>query len=67
MPAGGWDARRKTSIETTYQLSFYKHYFSKISGISLEDIKTHFCLLKRTSEKNRIEIFESSCRQEKNK
>ena len=53
----GWDSRRKTEPMTTYQLTFYKHYFAKRHGIDPEDIETHFALLKRTTTKNRIEFF----------
>ena len=49
----GWDHRRKTEKMTTYQLTFYKHYFAKKHSIDPENIKTHFALLKRTAKKTR--------------
>ena len=52
----GWDARRKSDTMTTYQLSYYKHFYSEMSGIPVGDIDTHFVLLKRTNKKNIIEL-----------
>ena len=56
----GWDSRRKSDKMTTYQLSLYKHFFSKKHNIELKDISTHFALLKRTAKTNKAEIFEVS-------
>ena len=56
----GWDSRRKSDKITTYQLSLYKHFFSKKHNIDVKDITTHFALLKRTAKSNRVEIFEVS-------
>ena len=53
----GWDSKRKSEPMTTYQLTFYKHYFALKHGIDPDDIETHFALLKRTSKKNRVEFF----------
>ena len=53
----GWDARRKNDKMTTYQLAYYKHFFSKKHNIPLNDIETHFALLKRTAKKNNVELF----------
>jgi len=53
----GWDARRKAEPMTTYQLTFYKHYFAAKHGIDPSNIETHFALLKRTAKKDRIEFF----------
>ena len=53
----GWDFRRKTDRMMTYQLTFYKHFFSKKHNIDVDNIETHFALLKRTAKKNRVEIF----------
>jgi hypothetical protein len=53
----GWDSRRKAEPMTTYQLTFYKHYFAVKHNIDPENIETHFALLKRTSKKNRVEFF----------
>ena len=52
----GWDARRKQDTMTTYQLSYYKYFYSKMSGIPLDNLLTHFVLLKRTAKKNIIEM-----------
>jgi len=54
----GWDYRRKTDTMTTYQLSYYKHFYSKMSGIEFNNIDTHFVLMKRTAKKNIIELVE---------
>ena len=53
----GWDSKRKSEPMTTYQLTFYKHYFALKHGIDPGDIETHFALLKRTSKKNKVEFF----------
>ena len=53
----GWDSRRKTEPMTTYQLTFYKHYFAAKHGVDPENIETHFALLKRTAKSNRVEFF----------
>lgn len=56
----GWDMEKKSSPMTTYQLTYYKEFFAKKHNISLDDIETHFCLLKRTAKKNRVEFFRVS-------
>jgi ATP-dependent exoDNAse (exonuclease V) beta subunit len=53
----GWDSRRKSAPMTTYQLTYYKHYFAKKHNIDPSNIETHFALLKRTAKKERIEFF----------
>ncbi len=53
----GWNARRRTEPMTTYQLTFYKHFFARQHGIPPENIETHFALLKRTAKKERVEFF----------
>jgi len=53
----GWDSRKKTEPMTTYQLTFYKHYFAIKHGIKPENIETHFALLKRSASTNRVEFF----------
>ena len=53
----GWDARRKNEKMVTYQLAFYKHFFSKKHNIDPDNIETHFALLKRTAKSNKVEIF----------
>jgi|TARA_X000001388_G_scaffold41766_1_gene29386 ATP-dependent exoDNAse (exonuclease V) beta subunit len=53
----GWDSKKKTSPMTTYQLAYYKQYYSKKHNIDPLKIETHFALLKRTAKKNNVEIF----------
>ena len=53
----GWDAKRRNSPMTTYQLTLYKHYFARKMDIDPKSIETHFALLKRTSKKGRVEFF----------
>ena len=53
----GWNFKRKTDPMTTYQLTFYKHYFAKKHNIDLKNVETHFALLKRTAKKDHVEIF----------
>lgn len=53
----GWDTEKKTNPMTTYQLTYYKKFFAQKHNIPLEQIETHFCLLKRTVKKNRVEFF----------
>tara|TARA_B100001094_G_C18048741_1_gene728883 strand:- start:513 stop:1139 length:627 start_codon:yes stop_codon:yes gene_type:complete len=53
----GWDARRKSDPMMTYQLTFYKHYWSKKHSVDPSMIETHFALLKRTAKNDRVEIF----------
>ena len=57
----GWDSRRKTEKMTTYQLALYKYFWSKKHAVSLDNIETHFALLKRTAKKNKVEIFRVPC------
>tara|TARA_R100001594_G_scaffold150499_1_gene211988 strand:+ start:6312 stop:7082 length:771 start_codon:yes stop_codon:yes gene_type:complete len=53
----GWNFKRKTDPMTTYQLTFYKHYFAKKHNIDPKNIETYFALLKRTAKKDHVEIF----------
>ena len=53
----GWDSRRKTDRMTTYQLVYYKYFFSKKHNIDVKNIETYFALLKRTAKSNKAEIF----------
>jgi RecB family exonuclease len=53
----GWDAKRKNSPMTTYQLTLYKHFYAQKTGIDPQNIETHFALLKRTAKKDRVEFF----------
>ena len=53
----GWSRDKKSDPMTTYQLTFYKNYFSKKHNIQPKLIETHFVLLKRTAKKDNIEIL----------
>ena len=53
----GWDYRKRSDPMVTYQLTLYKHYFSKKHNIDPKNIETHFALLKRTAKKNNVELF----------
>jgi hypothetical protein len=53
----GWDAKRRNSPMTTYQLTLYKYFFARKMEIDPKDIETHFALLKRTSKKDKVEFF----------
>jgi len=53
----GWNFKRRTDPMTTYQLTFYKHYYAKKHNIDVKDVETHFALLKRTAKKDHVEIF----------
>ena len=53
----GWDARRRSDPLITYQLTLYKYYFSRKHNLDPKSIETHFALLKRTAQKDKVEIF----------
>lgn len=53
----GWNSQRKSDPMTTYQLTYYKHFYSKKHCVPLDNIETHFALLKRTAKKDLVEIF----------
>lgn len=53
----GWDAQKKSDAVTSYQLTFYKYFYSLKHNIDPKDIETHFGLLKRTAKSNKIELF----------
>lgn len=53
----GWNMQRKSDPMTTYQLTYYKHYYARKHGVDMKDIETHFGLLKRTAKKDQVEIF----------
>ena len=53
----GWDARKKADKVINYQLTLYKFFWAKKHDIPLEQVETHFGLLKRTAKKNNTEIF----------
>ena len=54
----GWDARKKADKMIVYQLILYKHFFCQKYKIDPNKVHTHFGLLKRTSKKNIVELFE---------
>jgi len=53
----GWNTQKKTDKIVNYQLTMYKHYFSKKHDIDPKNIETYFALLKRTAKNNNVEIF----------
>lgn len=59
--ASYWDLKKKTSKETTYQLTFYKHYYSKEMNIDPKLIDCYFILLKRTAKTNNVEFVPVTC------
>lgn len=52
----GWDTKKKSDPMTTYQLTYYKNYFSKKHNIDTKNIETYFVLLKRTAKKDNVEV-----------
>ena len=52
----GWSRDKKTDPMTTYQLTYYKNYYSKKHNINPENIETFFVLLKRTAKSNNVEF-----------
>jgi len=57
----GWDSKKKQDKYKRMQLALYKHFFHKLTGIPLEDIRCGFVLLKRTAKKgNHCELIEVS-------
>jgi len=55
--AWGWDQKKKSDPMVTYQLTFYKHFYSQKHNIDPKNIETYFALLKRTAKKDHVEIF----------
>lgn len=53
----GWDMKKRSDKLVTYQLTLYKNFYSLKYNIDVNDIETHFALLKRTAKKDRVEIF----------
>ncbi len=53
----GWDSRRRSDPMVTYQLTLYKYFFCEKHGINPTNVETHFALLKRTADKNKVEFF----------
>ena len=56
----GWDMKKRTDKIITYQLTLYKNFYSLKYNIDVNNIETHFALLKRTAKKDRAEIFRVS-------
>jgi ATP-dependent exoDNAse (exonuclease V) beta subunit len=56
----GWNTQKKSDPMTTYQLTYYKNYFSKKHSIDPKDIETYFILLKRTAKKNNVEVVRTT-------
>tara|TARA_B100000886_G_scaffold260597_1_gene185477 strand:- start:8041 stop:8832 length:792 start_codon:yes stop_codon:yes gene_type:complete len=56
----GWDSKKKSDPMINYQLTYYKIFLSKKHNIDLDDIETHFALLKRTAKQNIVEFFRVS-------
>ena len=52
----GWDSRRRSDPMVTYQLTLYKYFFCEKHGIDPKNVETHFALLKRTADKNKVEF-----------
>lgn len=53
----GWSRDKKSDPMTTYQLTYYKNYFSKKHNIDPRNIETYFVLLKRTAKKDNVEVM----------
>ena len=56
----GWDNRKRSDKMIVYQLVLYKYFFCKKYNIEPNKVRTHFALLKRTSNKKIVELFEIS-------
>ena len=61
----GWDSKKKSDKIVNYQLTMYKHFFSKKHNINPKNIETYFALLKRTAKKNNVEIFRTTSGEKK--
>tara|TARA_Y100001937_G_C7131736_1_gene337845 strand:+ start:2740 stop:3522 length:783 start_codon:yes stop_codon:yes gene_type:complete len=53
----GWSRDKKSDPMTTYQLTYYKNYFSKKHSIDSKKIETYFVLLKRTAKSENVEVL----------
>lgn len=53
----GWNTQKKADPMTTYQLTYYKHFYAQKFGVDIDDIETHFALLKRTAKSDIVELF----------
>jgi RecB family exonuclease len=54
----GWNDYKKNDKIVRTQLAFYKHYFCLQSELELEDVTSHFALIKRTPNDDNIEIYD---------
>jgi ATP-dependent exoDNAse (exonuclease V) beta subunit len=61
----GWSRDKKSDPMTTYQLTYYKNYFSKKHNIDPKNIETYFVLLKRTAKKDNVEVLRVTSGQKK--
>ena len=61
----GWDNRKKNDKMITYQLTLYKHFWSKKHKVDSKDVITHFALLKRTAKHHQVELFKVTSGQKK--
>ena len=53
----GWSRDKKSDPMVTYQLTYYKNYFSKKHNIDPKQVETYFVLLKRTAKKDNVEVL----------
>ncbi len=56
----GWDAKKRGDKMINYQLALYKSFYCQKHDVDPKSIKTYFGLLKRTANKDNVEIFEAS-------
>ena len=61
----GWSRDKKSDPMTTYQLTYYKNYFSKKHKIDPKQIETYFVLLKRTAKQENVEVLRVTSGQKK--
>ena len=61
----GWSKDKKSDPMTSYQLTYYKNYFSQKHKIDPKQIETYFVLLKRTAKKDNVEVFRVTSGQKK--
>ena len=54
----GVECSKKADKMIVYQLILYKHFFCQKYNIDPKKVHTHFGLLKRTSKKDIVELFE---------
>ena len=63
----GWNAQKRSDRLVTYQLTLYKNFYALKYNIDVKDVETHFALLKRTSKKDKVEIFRVTSGERKTK